>query len=57
MLEGEIIEQVEKYPYLGTTVNDNWEHSVEVHCRIEKEEGRVDGRRGPGRRRNSWLKT
>lgn len=30
------IERVGKYTYLGTTLNDQWDHSQEIRCRIEK---------------------
>lgn len=30
------IEQVQKFTYLGSTVNEEWDHSLEIKCRIEK---------------------
>lgn len=30
------IERVSKYNYLGSTVGDQWDHSLEIKCRIEK---------------------
>ena len=35
-LDRETIERVERYTYLGSMVNSNWDQSVEVRCRIEK---------------------
>ena len=35
-LDQETIEQVERYTYLGSMVNSNWDQSVEVRCRIKK---------------------
>ena len=35
-LDREAIERVERYTYLGSMVNSNWDQSVEVRCRIEK---------------------
>ena len=35
-LERETIERVERYTYLGSMVNSNWDQSVEVKCRIKK---------------------
>lgn len=36
MINQKPIEQVKKYTYLGTTVNDQWDHSQEIKIRIEK---------------------
>lgn len=30
------IQRVNKYVYLGTNINEEWDHSVEIRCRIEK---------------------
>jgi len=30
------IERVQKYTYLGTQLSDQWDHSLEIKCRIEK---------------------
>lgn len=30
------IERIKKYMYLGTTVNEQWDHSQEIKMRIEK---------------------
>jgi Reverse transcriptase (RNA-dependent DNA polymerase) len=30
------IERVNKYKYLGTTVGEQWDHSLEIKCRIEQ---------------------
>ena len=35
-LDRETIKRVERYTYLGSMVNSNWDQSVEVRCRIEK---------------------
>lgn len=35
-INNQIIEQVQKYNYLGTAVNANWDPSVEIRYRIEK---------------------
>ena len=35
-LNRETIERVERYTYLGSMVNSNWDKSVEVWCKIEK---------------------
>ena len=35
-LDLETIERVERYTFLGSMVNSNWDQSVEVKCRIEK---------------------
>ena len=35
-LDGETIKRVEKYTYLGSMVNSNWDQSVQVTCRIKK---------------------
>jgi hypothetical protein len=29
------IEKVQKYKYLGTWVNEEWDHGIEAKCRIE----------------------
>ncbi|XP_070159794.1 uncharacterized protein [Polyergus mexicanus] len=33
---GEPLQRVKKITYLGSVVNDKWDHSVEIKCRIEK---------------------
>ena len=35
-LDPETIERVERYTYLESMVNSNWDQSVEIRCRIEK---------------------
>lgn len=30
------IQRVKQYTYLGTTINENWDNSQEIRCRIEK---------------------
>jgi len=30
------IEKVVQFTYLGTMINDNWDHSQKIWCRIEK---------------------
>ena len=35
-LDRETIERVERYTYLGSMINANWDQSEEVRCRIEK---------------------
>ena len=35
-LDRETIERVERYTYLGSMVNSNWDQSVKVRCKIEK---------------------
>ena len=35
-LDRENIERVERYAYLGSMANSNWDQSLEVKCRIEK---------------------
>lgn len=35
-LDNTPIEQVDKYTYLGTCINQQWDHSVEIKCRIER---------------------
>lgn len=35
-INNKIIEKVETTTYLGSTVRENWDHSVEIRCRIEK---------------------
>lgn len=36
LVDKTLLEKVNKYTYLGTNVNDNWDHSVEIRTRIEK---------------------
>lgn len=36
IIENRRIEQVHKYTYLGSTINEHWDHSVKIKCRIEK---------------------
>lgn len=36
LVDGTPLEKVNKYTYLGTNINDNWDHSVEIRTRIEK---------------------
>lgn len=33
------IKRVNTYTYLGTTINEEWDHSLEIKCRIEKSLG------------------
>ena len=33
---GQAIERVSKFTYLGCTIDENWDHSTEIKCRIEK---------------------
>ncbi|CAG9828451.1 unnamed protein product [Diabrotica balteata] len=35
-VNGQPIEKVKTYTYLGTNVNENWDHSLEIKSRIEK---------------------
>ncbi|KAL1447598.1 hypothetical protein WDU94_009869 [Cyamophila willieti] len=35
-IEGNTIERVKQYTYLGTNVNEDWDHSREIKIRIEK---------------------
>ena len=35
-LDRETIESMERYTYLRSMVNSNWDQTVEVKCRIEK---------------------
>lgn len=32
----EAIERVDRFTYLGCNINDSWDHSTEIKCRIEK---------------------
>lgn len=36
MSKNKRIEQVQRFRYLGTTINDDWDHSIEIKCKIEK---------------------
>lgn len=35
-IKGKKVEQVKTYTYLGTVINEQWDHSQEMKCRIEK---------------------
>lgn len=35
-VNGKVIEKVKTHTYLGATINSDWEHSLEIKCRIEK---------------------
>jgi len=39
LIRGQKIEKVQKYKYLGTRVNEDWEHGMEVKCQIEMTRG------------------
>jgi len=39
LIRGQQIEEDQKYKYLGTWVNEDWEHGMEVKCRIEMARG------------------
>ena len=36
MVNQQQVEQVRSYTYLGSNINEQWDHSVEIRCRIEK---------------------
>lgn len=36
VIDNQQIEKVTNYTYLGTNINERWDHSVEIKCRIEK---------------------
>ncbi|XP_057653539.1 uncharacterized protein LOC130892274 [Diorhabda carinulata] len=36
VVDNEPLKRAEKLNYLGTTINDKWDHSTEIKCRIEK---------------------
>lgn len=36
LINNDVVERVEKFSYLGTTLCETWDHSVEIKCRIEK---------------------
>ena len=55
--EGQTIQRVPKYTYLGTTINDQWDHSSEIKCRIEKARGAYTKMRDVFRSHDLNLKT
>lgn len=36
LINQKAIGKAEKYTYLGSTINDQWDHGLEIRCRIEK---------------------
>jgi len=36
IIKNKRIEQVLQFKYLGTTINEDWDHSLEIKCRIER---------------------
>lgn len=42
-INGNHIERVHKYKYLGTIINDQWDHSQKIKCRIEKSRAVFNG--------------
>lgn len=39
LIRGKQIQKLQKYCYLGPCVNEDWEHGMEVKCRIEMARG------------------
>jgi len=38
-ISGQQVEKVQNYNYLGTLVNEDWDHLVEIRCKIEMARG------------------
>uniref|UniRef100_A0A8D8SXR8 Craniofacial development protein 2 n=1 Tax=Cacopsylla melanoneura TaxID=428564 RepID=A0A8D8SXR8_9HEMI len=36
IINNKVVERVKTFTYLGTTLNEDWDHSQEIKCRIEK---------------------
>lgn len=36
LIEGRVIERVKQYTYLGTNINEDWDHLKEIWCCIKK---------------------
>jgi len=36
IIKNKRIEKVQRFKYLGTTINEDWDHLLEIKCRIER---------------------